>query len=186
MVKRALAILSASLVLVMAFVGSVRAAKTIGLVINGTRHSISSYTVDGRVMVPLEEVVGLLGGTYAWDAEEETAFINLPVHQSPQGNNLDDSCVINVTRITEGLSILAVAGEVTNVSSSVLQSVTVHGSLVDALGTELTRTYTYRLNPSDLQPGETGTFEIIFLDYDLYRENNKGYKYKIYVQGFPL
>lgn len=184
MVKRALVILSISLVLVVAFAGSVRAAKTIGLVINGTRHSISSYTLDGQVMVPLEEVVGLLGGTLAWDAEKETATINLPGHQSPQGNNLDDSCIINVTRITEGLSILAVAGEVTNVSSSALQSVTVHGCLTGADGAELTRTYTYTLNPSELQPGETGTFEIIFLDYDKYKGTNAGYR--IYVQGFPL
>ncbi len=184
MAKRALVILSLSLALVMALAGSVRAAKTISLIINGSRHSISSYTVDGQVMVPLEEVVGLLGGTFVWDAEGETAVINLPVHQSPQGNNLDDSCIINVTRITEGLSILAVAGEVTNISSSKLHSLTVHGSLLDASGAELTRTYIYRLNPSELQPGETGTFEIIFLDYDKYRDINKGYR--IYVQGFPL
>jgi len=182
--RRTLVILSLAFALVMAFAAGVKAASSINLVINGTRHTVSGFIVDGQGMVPLEEITRLLGGTFAWKPEEETAVVNLPVADGPQGDDLQDSCIINVTRITEGLSILTVAGEVTNISNSTLHSLTVHGRLFDAGGAELARTYTYRLNPPELYPGETGTFEIIFLEYDKFRDKNT--RYAIYVQGFSL
>lgn len=171
--------------LTLAFAAGVFAAtKGVGLVINGKNIGVTGFIRDGQVMVPLEELVNALGGTFEWNSENETAVVSLPLSGEPAGNDLKDNYVIKVNKITEGIKSLTLAGEVTNTGSTRLTSLTVYGKLLDSSGQELTRTYTYPTRPSELNPGETGAFEIIFWDYDNFKDKNA--RYGIYVQGFSL
>lgn len=185
MKKRLLTVLVAGIILTLTFAAGVFAAtKGVNLVINGKKVGLTGFIKDGQVMVPLEELAHTLGGTFEWSPENETATVNLPMSGELPGNDLKDSYTIKVNKISEGISILTLSGEVTNTSNSKLSSLTVYGKLLDADGQDLTRTYTYSLSPTELAPGETGTFEIIFLDY--YKFKDKNARYGIYVQGFSL
>jgi len=158
--------------------------KGINLIINGQKLEGAGVMVDGQVMVPLETLARSMGGTFEWTPESETASVTLPVLDKNAGIDLIDDYAIKVNKITEGITILTVSGEVTNTGNRRLTTLTVYGKLLNADNQELTRTYTTKLEPNELAPGETGTFEVIFMDYDKFREDNA--RYGIYVQGFPL
>lgn len=185
MKKRLLTVLLIGLILTLTFAAGVFAATHgVNIVINGKKIGLTGFVKDGQVMVPLEGLALTLGGTFEWNPENETAAVNLPKLYEPPGSDLKDSYTIKVNKINEGISILTLSGEVTNTSSSKLTSLTVYGKLLDANGQDLTRTYTYSISPTELAPGETGTFEIIFLDYHKFKDKNA--RYGIYVQGFSL
>lgn len=153
-----------------------------GITINGSRLDLTGLIQNGQVMVPLEELTQALGGSYSWDPVGKTATINIPGLSWPPGGDLKDSCTIEVTKITEGISLLTLTGEVKNTSPYQLTSLTVYGKLLDVKGEELTKSFTYKLTPAQLLPGETGSFEIIFWDYNKYKDSNA--RYAVYVQGF--
>jgi hypothetical protein len=153
-----------------------------GITINGSRLDLTGAIQNGQVMVPLEELTQALGGSYSWDPVGKTATINIPGLSWPPGGDLKDSCTIEVTKITEGISLLTLTGEVKNTSPYQLTSLTVYGKLLDVKGEELTKSFTYKLTPAQLLPGETGSFEIIFWDYNKYKDSNA--RYAVYVQGF--
>ncbi|MCL6558081.1 MAG: FxLYD domain-containing protein [Firmicutes bacterium] len=180
MKNRLFTVIALTLLLTAAFAAGVFAAnKGVNLIINGQKFEGAGVIQDGKVLVPLETIVNALGGVYELSPGMDTATVNFPM-----GGDLKDSYTIKVNKITEGISILTVAGEVTNISNSKLTSLTVYGKLLDADGKELTRTFTYSLNPTELAPGQTGTFEMIFLDYYNFKDQNA--RYGIYVQGFTL
>lgn len=156
----------------------------INLIINGKKLEGAGVMVDGQVMVPIETLARSMGGTFEWTPESETASVTLPVPNKSTGIDLTDDYMIKVNKIKEGITILTVSGEVTNTSNRKLTSLTVYGKLLNTNSQELTRTYATNLEPTELAPGETGTFEVIFMDYEKYKENNA--RYGIYVQGFPL
>ncbi|OPZ73898.1 MAG: hypothetical protein BWY80_00793 [Firmicutes bacterium ADurb.Bin456] len=152
------------------------------ITINGAGLNLTGITQNGQVMVPLEELTRALGGSYSWDPAVKSAKISLPGLNWPPGDDLIDSCTIDVNKITEGISLLTLNGEVKNTSPYKLTSLTVYGKLLDKKGEELTRSFTYNLNPAQLLPGETGNFEIIFWDYKKCKGSNT--RYAVYVQGF--
>jgi len=155
--------------------------KGVNLIINGQKLEGVGVMIDGQVMVPLETLARAMGGTFEWTPENETAAITLPDLSEPAGNALKDGYTIKVNKITEGISILTVSGEVTNTSNLKLTALTVYGKLLDADGQELTRTFNTNLKPTELAPGETGTFEVIFMDYNKFKDSNT--RYGIYVLG---
>lgn len=152
------------------------------IIINGSKVNLTGVIQNGQVMVPLEELTRALGGSFNWDPAGKTTTISLPGLNWPPGNDLKDSCTIHVNKITEGISLLTLSGEVRNISPFKLTSLTVYGKLLDENGQELTRTFTYSLTPAQLLPGETGQFEMIFWDYNKFKDSNA--RYGIYVQGF--
>ncbi|MDF9409112.1 FxLYD domain-containing protein [Pelotomaculum isophthalicicum JI] len=158
--------------------------KGINLIINGQKLEGAGVMVDGQVMVPIETLARSMGGTFEWAPESETASVTLPVPDPKTGIDLTDDYAIKVNKITEGITILTVSGEVINTGNRRLTTLTVYGKLLNTDNQELTRTYSTNLEPTELAPGETGTFEVIFMDYDKFKENNA--RYGIYVQGFPL
>ncbi len=152
------------------------------ITINGARLDLTGVTQNGQVMVPLEELTRALGGSYSLDPAGKSAAIRLPGLNWPPGDDLIDNCTIDVNKITEGISLLTLSGEVKNTSTCKLTSLTVYGKLLDKKGEELTRSFTYNLTPAQLLPGEKGSFEIIFWDYKKYKDSNT--RYAVYVQGF--
>ncbi|HPU35518.1 MAG TPA: FxLYD domain-containing protein [Bacillota bacterium] len=152
------------------------------ITINGSKLNLTGVIQNGQLLVPLEELIQALGGSYIWDPVVKTATISIPGLSWPPGSDLKDSCTIEVTKITEGISLLILTGEVKNTSPYQLTSITVYGKLLDEKGEELTRSFTYKLIPAQLLPGETGSFEIIFWDYNKYKDSNA--RYAVYVQGF--
>lgn len=182
MLKRILKVTALALAITIAFSAGVYAAgKGINVVINGRGFEDLGAIQDGKVIVSLEELARALGGTFEFDRETGKASVNLPTLSAP-GGDLKDNCIIKVTRITEGVGILIIAGDVTNSGKNNLTSLTVQGKLFDSGGRELTRTFIYCPNPTELAPGQTGTFEVMFLDYQNYKDKNA--QYGIYVQGF--
>ncbi|OPX87523.1 MAG: hypothetical protein A4E54_01637 [Pelotomaculum sp. PtaB.Bin117] len=158
--------------------------KGINLIINGQKLEGAGVLVDGQVMIPIDGLARAMGGTFEWTPESDTASVTLPIPNVRPGIYLTDDYTIKVNKIVEGITMLTVSGEVTNTGNRKLTSLTVYGKLLNADGQELTRTFTTNLEPTELAPGDTGTFEVIFMDYDKYKENNA--RYGIYVQGFPL
>jgi len=184
MKKRLLTVSVIGILLTLTFAAGVFAAtKGVNLVINGKKIGLTGFIKDGQVMVPLEELTAAMGGTFEWNPENETATVNLPASNKIPENDLKD-CTFKVNTITKGISTLTLAGEVTNTSNSKYVSLTVYGQLLDPQGQVLTRTSAYKISPTELAPGEAGTFEIIFMDYDKFKDNNTGYEYKIYVEDF--
>lgn len=184
MKKRLLTVSVIGIFMTASFAAGVFAAtKGINILINGQKAGLTAFMKDGRVMVPLDEFTRTLGGTFDWSPENETATVTLPQFDNLTGNPQKDGHTIKNIKVTEGISTLTLSGEVTNTSGS-KTSFTVYGQLLDADGQVLTRTTTSSVNPAELGPGETGTFEIIFMDYDKFKDKNA--RYGIYVQGFSL
>lgn len=182
MPKRVLKITALALALTVAFTAGVFAAGNgVNVFVNGKNCGSIGFIQDGKLMVTLDDMVRALGGTLNFNQETGTANVNLPQTGSP-GGDLKDSCSIKVTKITEGIDILVIAGEVTNTGKNNLTSLSVQGKFFDSGGRELTRTNTYSPKPAELAPGQTGIFEVIFLDYQNYKDKNA--QYGIYVQGF--
>ncbi|OPY58812.1 MAG: hypothetical protein A4E55_00686 [Pelotomaculum sp. PtaU1.Bin035] len=185
MKRRSIKALVVGLVVMFTFTAGVFAdTKGVNVIINGQKLEGAGVDLNGQVMVPLETLTRALGGSFTWSPEDGTANVNLPALSETSGNDLKDNYSIKVNKITEGLTILTVSGEVTNTSNQKLTTLTVYGKLLDAYGQELTKTPTNSLKPTELNPGETGTFEVIFMDYYKFKDSNA--KYGIYVQGFML
>lgn len=183
MKKRLLAALAAGIILALTFAAGVFAATNgVNIIINGKKIAPTGFVKDGQVMVPLEELANSLGGAFQWDNESQTATVSLPLNEAPRDNS-KSSYVINVNKVTPGISTLAVSGEVTNTSGS-KASFIVYGRLFDVCDQELTRTKMESLRPVELAPGETGTFEIYFLDYDKFKDLAK--RYEVEVVKFSL
>lgn len=184
MKKKLLTVSLIGVMLSLAFSAGVFAAtKGINIIINGKKAGTTGVIKDGKVMAPLEDLANELGGTFEWNPDNETATVNLPRLNDYVSNDTPNGHTIKNIKVTEGVSTLTISGEVANTSNS-RTSFTLYGQLMDAEGKVLTRTATYSVNPAELNPGETGAFEIIFMDYYNFKDQNT--KYEIYVQGFSL
>jgi len=183
--ERLIKMLLMGVILAFACTTSVSAdTKGVNLIINGQKFEGVGVMINDQIMIPLETLVRAMDGTFEWTPENETAVVTLPALSKRAGSDLKDGYMIKVDKITEGITILTISGEVTNTSDFKLTTLTVYGKLLDAGGQELTRTFTTDLKPAELAPGETGTFEVIFTDYNKFKDSN--IRYGIYVQGFPI
>lgn len=181
--KRLLKLLLLAAILTLFCTASVFAdTKGADLVINGQKIDGAGVIIDGRVMVPIETLARAMGGTYEWTPESNTATITLPDRSRPAGVDLSNGYyTIEINRISEGLTILTLSGKITNTSNYNLTKLTVHGRLLDVNGQELTRTSDTYINPNELAPKQTGEFEVVFLDYYKFSENEL--RYSIVVKG---